>query len=101
MRDKEYKHTQTIKSANIDNKTLAVEVGDLYYDSLSEFLRELSVKLANDAKADSKRGREKLANSLKMASSHILEASKYIDTAWDICKPHVKEYFKTKKSNRV
>ena len=96
----QYKHTQTIKSCDISNKKLAQEIGDLYYDSLSDFLKELSKKLELDSIADANRGRKKLAKNLLQASKHINEASKNIDTAWDICKPYVEEFFKDKKSNR-
>jgi len=96
-----FKHTQQIKSCDIDNKTLANEIGDLYYDSLSEFLQELSKKLELDSISDRNRGREKLANSLKSASIHILSASKEIDIAWNICKPYVDNFFKENKSNRT
>jgi len=95
-----YKHTQRIKSANIDNKKLATEIGDLYYDSLSEFLVYLSKKLEQDYIADRKRGREELANCLLEASNSINEASKHIDKAWGICKPYVDRWLIDHGSNR-
>jgi len=95
-----YKHTQKIKSIDISNKELANEIGDLYYDSLSNFLKELSIKLKSDANADYNRGRKKLAKSLYEASNYINLASKEIDTAWDICKPYVDEFLAKNGSNR-
>ncbi len=95
-----YKHTQRIKSCDIDNKELAKEIGDLYYDSLEEFLVELARKIKSDAKADEARGRKKLAKALFDASLHIQEASQSIAKAWDISKPYVDAFFQDKKSNR-
>jgi hypothetical protein len=89
---KEYKHTKTVKGIDLDNKELGVRVGDLYYDSLVEFLEALSQKLYEDGIADKNRGREKLSNSLFQASKDIRKASESIDTAWDICEPYVKAW---------
>lgn len=89
---KEYKHTKTVKGIELDNKELAIRVGDLYYDSLVEFLEALSEKLNEDGIADKNRGRKKLSNSLFQASKDIKKASESINTAWDICEPYVKEW---------
>lgn len=89
---KEYKHTETVKGIDLDNKELAIRVGDLYYDSLVEFLEALSEKLNEDAIADKNRGREKLSNSLFKASEDIKKASESIETSWDICEPYVKAW---------
>ena len=86
------KHTNKIKSIDIENKDLANEVGDLYYDSLSEFLSHLAKKLETDGDADSKRNRKKLAYNLYMASKLISDASKHIDESWKISEPFVKEW---------
>jgi len=91
------KHTDKIKSLNIENKDLAEEIGDLYYDSLSEFLKELSLKLKMDSKADKGRGRVKLSKNLENASELILGASKEIDLAWDICKEPVRKFLEENK----
>lgn len=90
---KKYKHTQTVKGIDLDNKELAIKVGDLYYDSLVEFLEALSEKLNEDGIADKNRGREKLSDSLFQASKDIKKASESIDTAWDICEPYVKAWY--------
>lgn len=95
-----FKHTQTLKSIDIDNKVLAEEIGDLYYDSLSEFLIALSRKLKQDGDADAQRGRKKLASHLHEASKHMAEASVHIDMAWDICTPHVEAWMAEHGSNR-
>lgn len=89
---KEYKHTQKVKGIDLDNKELAIRVGDLYYDSLSEFLEALSEKLHEDGIADKDRGRSKLSNSLFKASEDIKKASESIDIAWDICEPFVQSW---------
>jgi hypothetical protein len=96
-----FKHTQNIKSIEIDNETLAKEIGDLYYDSLAEFLTALSKKLALDGDADAARGRKKLASHLHEAAKHIAEASVHMDKAWDICAPFVKEWSDENGSNRA
>jgi hypothetical protein len=100
MKDIYFKHTQKIKSIDIDNTTLANEIGDLYYDSLGQFLDALSSKLLEDSLQDQKKGRLKLATSLKNASASIKEASKEIRIAWDISSPHVKDWIKENASNR-
>ena len=84
------KNKHIIKS-NTENKDLAEEIGDLYYDSLADFLKELSKKLEKDSIADMNRGRDKLANNLNQASKKILDASKEINEAWDICEPFMKK----------
>jgi len=89
---KEYKHIQTIKGTDLDNKELAIRIGDLYYDSLSEFLEALSKKLHEDGISDKNRGRKKLSDSLFKASEDIKKASESIDLAWDICEPFVKSW---------
>lgn len=89
---KEYKHTKQVKDIDLDNKELAIRIGDLYYDSLSEFLQDLSQKLHEDGIADKNRGRKKLSDSLFQASEDIKKASESIDVAWDICEPYVKQW---------
>lgn len=79
---------------DITNKDLAIKVGDLYYDSLVEFLDALSEKLYEDGIEDKNRGREKLSNSLFQASKDIKKASESINTAWNICEPYVKAWHK-------
>lgn len=59
---------------------LVEDVGNLRYDALEEFLRQLSHKLARDGAADANRGRAKLAAELHGAADHIA-------AAWRICKP--------------
>ena len=87
------KHTNKIKSCDIDNKQLAEEIGDLFYDSLSDFLKELSLKLEKDSIADNGRDRVKLSQSLSNASKLIKEASLEIEEAWKVCEKPVNDWF--------
>jgi len=61
---------------------LTKDLGNLQYDTLAEFLTELSNKLAKDSQADADRKRPQLAKQLAFAS-------KYIGNAWKLCKPHM------------
>ena len=69
---------------------LAVEIGRLTYDRVSDFLGALAVELARQAEGDRLRGRSKLAGRLDLAAEDILSAKSQIDTAWAISKPHLK-----------
>lgn len=83
------KHTDTVTNYPGNNEELVEALGNLYYDSLADFLRQLSEKMQKDGEADSDRGRPKLAAELLACSQHLQVAAKHIDAAWIICKPYV------------
>jgi hypothetical protein len=68
---------------------LAREIGDLRYDSLAAFLRELATKLERDSAADAGRGRPKLAATLNEAADSVTAAAAAIERAWSISSPHM------------
>jgi len=86
------KHTSRVKDYDGSNKELANQVGDLFYDSMSEFLVYLAQKIRTDGEKDHARGRVKLATELFACSDNILTASKNVSTAWKICEPYVEEW---------
>ncbi len=85
------KHSKNIKNYKGTLEELAVETGDLYYDSLADLLKLLSEKINKDGDADYNRGRVKLAKELHQCAEHLSKASKNIDKAWDICKPFMEK----------
>lgn len=84
------KHKKTITNYSGTMTELVEDIGDLYYDSLTDFLNLLSEKLEKDSLKDRERNRIKLANFLKSASENIKQASSTLDDAWKICKPFMK-----------
>jgi len=80
-----FKHTPTVKGVGLPNDVLADRIGDLYYDDLAQFLKTLSNKLSSDAKADRKRGRGKLADSLAKSAALLDKSSMAIEDAWEVC----------------
>jgi RimJ/RimL family protein N-acetyltransferase len=66
---------------------LANDLGDLRYDALTTFLQDLSAKLERDGRADSERGRKKLAASLQSCAAHLEGAAREMETAWRIAAP--------------
>ena len=91
-KEKQSKHTQWIKNCEITPEELAESMGDLFYDSLADYLRLLSQKIKHDGSKDQQRGRVKLALALDNASYHLRQASDEIDKAWEICKPYLDNY---------
>lgn len=83
------KHTHQIKSYTATHRQLAEDIGDLYYDTLADFLRLMAEKVDRDAQADAGRGRHKLATQLAACAEHLQQAAGHIDVAWKICAPHV------------
>lgn len=90
------KHTHNIKNYHGTLEQLAEDLGDLYYDSLADFLHLLSEKLHRDGNADLARQRFKLGGHLKECSLHLERASREIQQAWSICEPHVPKTDKPK-----
>jgi len=74
-----------------DPKILAEEIGNLKYDSLANLFQELSNKFLKDAKADSFRGRKKLAKYLDALYSHSQMMKFEAEKLWKICEPYMKE----------
>lgn len=83
------KHTRCVERFDGTMVELAESIGDLYYDSLAEFLDRLSEKLARDAAADAGRNRPRLAKELSDTSRQVQEAAKHVREAWRICAPHM------------
>ena len=74
-----------------DAKILAEEIGNLKYDSLANFFQELSNKFLRDAKADSYKGRKKLAKHLDALYSHSQSMKFEAEKLWEICEPYMRE----------
>ena len=83
------KHTRQVNRYAGSHTELAKELGDLYYDSLADFLRLLADKLHKDALADQARGRRKLSKELHDCSAQLSAAANCVDRAWRICEPYM------------
>jgi len=86
------KHKKKLSNYTGSFEQLANELGDLTYDSLAIFLKELSIKLSKDGDADFSRGRQKLSKNLKEAANNLFISSDFIDKAWNICEPYTNTY---------
>ena len=95
-----FKHTMKPKGVGFSNKELAIKIGDLYYDALGDLLTDLANKLNEDAKADEKRGRKRLADNLQHSAISINNASIYIERAWGNCEEHTLEWLDKNGNNR-
>jgi hypothetical protein len=85
---------------------LSVDVGNLRYDALAEFIQHLSKKLIEDSNEDLKNNRCQLATQLQLASRELSNVKKHIERAWKISKPFmIKEIsvddFISKYSNKI
>ncbi len=83
------KHKSWIKNYERNFEKLAEEIGDLRYDTLSEFLEWLGKKIEKDGQKDKNRGRMKLANNLQKAAIALIASSENIKEAWRICEPYM------------
>lgn len=81
-------HATTIEYCDGDLKHLAVDIANLRYDALQDFLLSLAEKLEKDAEADRTRGRPVLSSRLEAASRNVEDAARAIALAWKICKKH-------------
>ncbi|MCH2045206.1 MAG: hypothetical protein MK212_13910 [Saprospiraceae bacterium] len=83
------KHKTWIDHYENNLEQLAEKIGDLRYDTLSEFLDLLALKIKKDGDKDASRGRTQLARQLYTSSEALRESSKAIQKAWVICEPYM------------
>ena len=80
-------HQTKVKSYPGTLEKLAVEIGDLRYDALAEFLELLAQKIEIDGDKDKSRGRSQLAAQLHRCSTNLQTCKESIDKAWVISEP--------------
>ncbi|RMG72562.1 MAG: hypothetical protein D6722_05210 [Bacteroidetes bacterium] len=81
-------HPSTLDNYPGSMEALAEEIGDLRYDTLSEFLALLASKIQRDGDKDASRSRVKLASHLHECARHLRASKDAIDRAWVICEPY-------------
>jgi signal transduction histidine kinase len=83
--------THAKEVAGISDMTkLAEMVGDLHYETLTDFLQQLSKKINTDAQNDNEGGREQLASALQYLGMSLFESALRSEQVWKICKPYMK-----------
>jgi len=80
-------HETTVKKYQGNLKDLSINIGDLRYDALADFLKLLSDKIQSDAHKDKERGRLKLAEELYACAEQLKRSKSSIDRAWRISEP--------------
>ena len=83
-------HKSVVENYSGSIEELVVEIGDLRYDALSEFLELLAIKIRKDGDKDKSRNRIRLAKHLYESSDKLIESKSSIDKAWIICEPYTK-----------
>ena len=84
-------HKTEVEKYNGSLEELARDLGNLRYDTLAEFLKNLSLKIKVDGEKDGGRGRNKLAKVLKNSSEKLEESAKDINEAWRISESYMKD----------
>lgn len=84
------RHTKKVAGIT-DMKVLAEMIGDLHYETLTDLLKELFLKVGVDARKDLNGGRIKLGCKLLDAEVKLCSAYLEIKEAWAISKPFMSE----------
>ena len=80
--------TDSIKWIDFNNSELSEKIGDLFYNSLSDFLKLLAEKIEKDWELS-----EWWKDELLQTSELLKKASNHIQEAWNICEPHIRTDF--------
>lgn len=73
-----------------DMQALGEMMGNLHYETLTELLRHLAIKINLDSVNDTNSGRKELGRNLYFASTHLELAFEWIENAWIVSKPFMK-----------
>lgn len=85
------KHQEMIDWFDGSIDKLARQIVDLRYDKTAELLHAIGDCLRQDAEADQKRWRNKLANHLTKTAYTMDTAAASMDQVRKICEPHMQE----------
>ena len=85
------KHPNTVEKYPGSLAELAREIGNMHYASVAEFLQYLADDLKRQAASDREKGRTRLPAELEAAAEQLYAAKRRIDSAAEICKPHIRE----------
>lgn len=81
-------HTKEVAGIS-DMKELAEMIGDLHYETLSEFIGALAEKISYDGHKDETNGKTKLSEQLYYVAGYLAKASIHSSWAWQISKPFI------------
>lgn len=82
-------HRDDVKKYSGSLADLAKDIGNMRYDSLAYFLKQLGDDLIRQAAADKARGRVKLASQLEATAQGLYHAREKMIGAWEICSPYM------------
>lgn len=85
------KHPTKINNYKGSLEDLAKEIVNLRYDAVIYFLNCLQKEFIKEAENDHSKGRKKLAFELQFVAGSLSRSCYYLEKAWNICKPFIKE----------
>lgn len=91
MSEPKPKHPTSVEKYPGSLEDLAIDLKNMRYDKLTEFLGYLAKHVKLEADNDVANGKIKLPITLYTASNHIYAAQEEIDSAWKISKPYMKD----------
>ena len=85
------KHPVSVEGYNGSLEDLAKAAGNMRYDCTAEFIEKLADDIKRQADSDSAKGRARLAERLYFTAQELYRARDKLLSAWEICKPYMKE----------
>ena len=85
------KHSKLVEKYDGTLEDLAIDVANLSYDKVEEFITYLFKEILRQSNDDGSRGRNKLSNALKITSFYLAATAGQLKIVWEICKPYVKD----------
>ncbi|MBI4147050.1 hypothetical protein HY494_00165 [Candidatus Woesearchaeota archaeon] len=90
MSEPKPKHPASVEKYPGTLEDLAKAIGSMRYDKVADFLGYLAQYAEFEAKKDLADGKVKLPAELFLASKLFFQAQKTYESAWEICKPYMK-----------
>ena len=91
MSETKPKHPLSVEKYSGSLEELALDIKNMRYDKVAEFLGYLAAQFKEEADKDSTSQKIKLGSKLYSASEYLLRSQEEIDSAWKISKPYMKD----------
>ncbi|MDP3698083.1 MAG: hypothetical protein Q8R47_00700 [Nanoarchaeota archaeon] len=89
MSEEKPKHPLLVEKYSGSLEELALDIKNMRYDKVAEFLGYLAAQFKEEADKDSTNQKIKLGSKLYSASEYIFRSQEEIDSAWNICKRYM------------